>query len=144
MMGTRVGFHADAYADRVIGRGWYRLDRWRWTGNNELYSFGGGISNTFYTAPQAGYYMCAAQVRIDSKTSQRMKMVIALNNQPDVHSGLHASVGNMGSTNYRSLSLVGSVWLTKGLRVSVHTYSQYDNSYRVQHESGFSCHKYGS
>merc|ERR1719174_2474672 len=60
----------------------------------------------------------------------------------DIHNGLHVSDGNQGSTNYRSMRIVGTVYLKKGERTSVHVYSQSDNSYRVQSESGFSCHKF--
>merc|ERR1712048_102623 len=144
-MAGGVGFHADAYGDQVFGRGWARLARWRTSGNNELYSVGGGVtSSTWYVAPRDGYYMCASQVRIDSASNTRFRMIIALNNGMDTHNGLHVSDGNQGSTNYRSMRILGTVYLKKGVRTSVHIYSQSDNSWRAQHESGFSCHKFGS
>merc|ERR1719181_1217914 len=70
-------------------------------------------------------------------------MIIALNNGMDTHNGLHVSDGNQGSTNYRSMRILGTVYLKKGVRTSVHIYSESDNSWRAQHESGFSCHRYG-
>merc|ERR1712032_1439056 len=41
------------------------------------------------------------------------------------------------------MRIVGSVFLKKGEKTSVHIYSQSDNYWRAQHESGFSCHMYG-
>merc|ERR1719198_1317644 len=144
-MAGGVGFHADASGDQVFGRGWARLARWRTSGNNELYSVGGGItSSTWYVAPSAGYYMCATQVRIDSASNTRFRMIIALDNGMDTHNGLHVSDGNQGSTNYRTMRIMGTVYLKKGVRTSVHVYSASDNSWRLQHESGFSCHKFAA
>merc|ERR1712187_1101187 len=87
------------------------------------------------------YYMSAAQVRIDVAQSTRFRIIIAINNQMDIHNGLHVTDGNQGSTNFRSLRIVGSVYLKKGERTSVAIYST-DPSWRVQTESGFSCHKF--
>merc|ERR1712032_984882 len=143
-MAGGVGFHADAYGDQVFGRGWARLARWRASGNNELYSVGGGLGTTWYTAPRAGYYMCATQLRIDSASNTRFRMIIALDNGMDTHNGLHVSDGNQGSTNYRTMRIMGTVYLKKGVRTSVHVYSASDNSWRLQHESGFSCHKFAA
>merc|ERR1712037_557486 len=117
---------------------------WRTSGNNELYALGGGLtSSTWYVAPQAGYYMCAAQLRVDSASNTRFRMIIALNNGMDTHGGLHVSDGNQGSTNYRTMRIMGTIYLKKSDRTSVHVYSASDNSWRLQHESGFSCHKFG-
>merc|ERR1719201_272738 len=142
-MGTNIGFHADASATQAFKKGWSRLTKWRTAGNNELYAQGGSPnSQGYYVTPEAGYYMCATQVRIDSAATSRFRLIIAINGQMDIHNGLHVSDGNQGSTNYRSLRIVGSIYLKKGQRTSVHVYSQSDNSYRVQSESGFSCHKF--
>merc|ERR1719174_2922576 len=144
LMGTRIGFHADASGDQVFGRGWARLARWRTSGNNELYALGGGLtSSIWYVAPSGGFYMCAAQLRVDSASNTRFRMIIAINNGMDTHNGLHVSDGNQGSTNYRTMRILGTIYLKKSDRTSVHIYSASDNSWRLQHESGFRCHKFG-
>merc|ERR1711866_37863 len=93
--------------------------------------------------------MCATQIRIDaafstlSKTGKtRFRLIIPINGQLDIHNGLHVNDGNQGSTNYRSLRVAGTVYLKKGDRASVAVYSWKDASYKVQTESGFSCHKF--
>jgi len=142
-MGTSIGFHADMSADQVFKRGWSRVTKWRTAGNNELYALKGGINTQgYYTAPEQGYYACASQVRIDAGSSTYFRLVIAINGQADVNNGLHAIDGAQGSTNYRTMRLAGTIYLKKGEKTSVHVYSATDNSYRVQHESGFSCHKF--
>ena len=143
MMGTGVGFHADASATQTFKTGWHRLTKWRTVGNNELYAQGGSPnSNGYYRAPESGYYMCATQVRIDAAMSSRFRMIIAINGQMDLHNGLHVNDGNQGSTNYRSLRVAGTVYLKKGQRTSVNVFSWSDQSWRVQTESGFSCHMF--
>merc|ERR1712000_775262 len=96
MMGTRVGFHADVSATKTITKaGWSRVVAWRTAGNNELYAFGGGPNTQgYYTAPQGGFYVCAAQVRIDAaaktiaNTANYFRMTMAINGQADTQSGL--------------------------------------------------------
>ena len=56
------------------------------------------------------------------------------------HAGLHAISGNGGSTNYRSMSVAGSILLSKGMKVAVSVYSQKDLSYTISSESGWGCH----
>jgi hypothetical protein len=150
IMQTRVGFHADMSTTATFKTGWARLKNWRTGGNNELYSMGGGPNTQgYYKAPEAGFYMCATQIRIDAAYSSlsttaktRFRLIIPINGQLDIHNGLHVNDGNQGSTNYRSLRVAGTVYLKKGDRTSVAVYSWTDPSYRVQTESGFSCHKF--
>ena len=40
--------------------------------------------------------------------------------------------GTGGTTNYGSLGVAGSIYLTPGVFISAHVYSSSDNSYRVQ------------
>jgi len=146
MMGTMVGFHADASISQRFKKGWSRLTKWRTAGNNELYASGGSVdSNGYYKAPQTGYYVCATQIRIDQaqiSSNSRFRLIMAINGQVDLHSGLHVNSGNGGDTNYRSLRLAGTVYLKKGTRTSVHVYSSVDDNWLVQSESGFSCHMF--
>jgi len=142
-MGTRIGFHAEHSTNQIFRKGWSRVAKWRTAGNNELYSYGGGISSQgYYSAPENGYYACGAQVRIQSGNNGLFRMIIAINNKNDVNLGLHVLTGNQGSTNYRSMSLAGTVYLKKGDKTSVNIYSATDTSWYVNTESGFSCHKF--
>ena len=143
LMGTGIGFHADLSATQTFKTGWSRLTKWRTAGNDELYAQGGSPNaQGYYKATQSGYFMCATQVRIDSASNSRFRMIIAINGQVDLHNGLHVNDGNQGSTNYRSLRIAGSVHLKKGDRTSVHVFSFSDKEWKVQTESGFSCHMF--
>lgn len=143
MMGTGVGFHADLSQSIKFKAGWSRVSKWRTAGNNELYASGGSPNaQGYYVAPESGYFMCATQVRVDQVLStSRFRLIIAINGQIDIHNGLHVNDGNMGSTNYRSLRVAGTVYLKKGERTSVHVYTA-DQQWTLQTESGFSCHKF--
>ena len=101
----------------------------------------GTASSSAYKVGKSGYYVCAAQVRIDSMSrSYYVRLIISINGDKDVNNGLHAIQGNRGSTNYRSLKVAGTVWLNVKDSVSVMVYTNGDHSWNVNHESGFSCH----
>ena len=148
MMGTGVGFHADMSVTQQFtskNTGWARLSKWRTAGNNELYAQGGSLnSQGYFAVPEAGYYVCAAQVRIDSTSSSaRYRMIIAINNEMDINNGLHVTDSNVGITNYRSLRLAGSVYLKKGDMTSVAILPPTtEKQWKVHTESGFSCHMF--
>merc|ERR1712032_290256 len=57
--------------------------------------------------------------------------------------GLHAIAGNGGSSNYRTMKVAGTLYLTKGQTLSVTMYSSSDASWTLQRESGFSCQMFG-
>ena len=93
LMGTKIGFHADLADTVSFGKGWHRLTNWeqRNTVKKELYALGGGVGSTgFYVAPQAGYYACASQVRldVDSKSSSYFRLILSLNGNTDINQGL--------------------------------------------------------
>merc|ERR1712032_1129834 len=137
----RVAGNADMSQDQSFGRGWRRVTYWR-TGSNEfLYSSGGGFSaDGYYYAPQDGYYICSATARFDSADRSRLfRLLITINDNRDVNNGLH-TINGYGSTDYRPLTVAGSLYVKEGQRVSMWVYSDHDNSWRVQHESGFGCH----
>merc|ERR1712003_50221 len=104
----------------------------------------GGMSTMYFRSQYSGFYACATQVRIDSASNTRFSMIISINGQADYHGGLHVTEGNQGSSNYRTMRIVGTIYLNKGVTTSVLVYSQSDNWYRVQHESGFGCHMFGT
>jgi hypothetical protein len=141
-LSTKEGFHADMSSTDWFGTGWHIVKHWRTTGNNELYKMGSGTaSKTAYNVGKAGYYVCAAQVRIDSMSrSYYVRLIISINGDKDTNNGLHAMQGNRGSTNYRTLKVAGTIWLKQKDSVSVMVYTNGDNSWTLNHESGFSCH----
>lgn len=55
--------------------------------------------------------------------------------------GLAVIDGNGGSSAYRTLRVTGTIELRKGEYVSVWVYSSGD-SYTIQSETGFSCHRF--
>jgi len=147
MFGTGVGFHADMAVTQTFTKndGWSRLGKWRTAGNNELYAQGGSLNTQgYFTVPESGYYMCAAQVRVDSTySSARYRMIIAINNAMDINNGLHVTDSNIGFTNYRSLRLAGTVYLKKGDMTSVAIQApSTEKAFKVHSASGFSCHMF--
>ena len=66
-------------------------------------------------------------------------MIIAINSALSRNNGLHVIDGNGGSTNYRSMSVSGNLQLKKGQYASVFVYSDKDNTYYVQSETGNFC-----
>lgn len=138
---STIGFHAEMSRDQGFGRGWRRVSYWRSTGNEFLYSKGGGFSaDGIYNVPQDGYYICSSVMRIDSAgRGNYFRLILTINDNKDTNNGLHA-INGYGSSDYRPLVVAGSVWLKEKDRVAVWIYSNGDNSWRAQHESGFGCH----
>ena len=148
LMGTRIGFHADYSASTTLKVGWSKLVKWRTDSkaNAELYALGGGLDTTgVYAAPQTGYYICATQIRFDSAASSSyFRVLLALNEKIVVNKGLNAIGGNKGSTSKRSLRIAGTIYLKKKTKVSLYTYSQKDNYYTINSESGWGCHMFSA
>ena len=66
LMGTHKGFHAKVEKNIRYGMGWSTLKGWRTWGIKGSYGWGGRPSaDGSYTAPESGFYACAAQVRSD-------------------------------------------------------------------------------
>jgi hypothetical protein len=144
LLGSKIGFHADMSGDMSFGRGWFAVSKWRTSGTPTLYVNGGGATVGDYIVPQSGYYVCSAQLRFDSASGDHIRAIIAINGQRDTHSGYSAISGNRDSTNYRDMTMAGTGRFKKGDTLSVHVYSSSDNSWVVQHESGFGCHQLAS
>jgi len=140
-LATGFGFHADMSRDQGFGRGWRRVSYWRGGGNEFLYSSGGGFTaDGYYYAPVTGYYICSANMRLDSAVrSNYFRLLLTINDNKDYNNGLH-SINGYGSTNYRPMTVSGSVYMKEKQRMSLWIYSSNDNSWRAQHESGFGCH----
>ena len=66
LMGTHKGFQANLGRDIRYSIGWSTLKGWRTWGTSGNYGWGGRPSaDGSYTAPESGFYACAAQVRGD-------------------------------------------------------------------------------
>ena len=64
LMGTHKGFHATLGQDTQYGTGWSTIKGWQTWITSGDYGWGGRPSaDGSYTAPESGYYACAAQVR---------------------------------------------------------------------------------
>ena len=101
------------------------------------------MNGRFYPK-QDGYYLCNANVRLDRFGGTYSRLLIAINNRKDVNNGLHTIEGNGGSTNYRSMMVSGTLQMKKGQFASVYVFSSTDIHYRIQTETGFSCHQLDS
>merc|ERR1719181_1350431 len=71
------GFHADMSSNMGFNTGWHSIRTWRTSGTSTLYAKGGGASQAGYTVPDAGYYVCPAQLRFDSASGDHFRVVIA-------------------------------------------------------------------
>ena len=68
LMGTHKGFHAKLGKDIRYSIGWSTLKGWRTWGTRGNYGWGGRPSaDGSYTAPESGFYACAAQVRSENR-----------------------------------------------------------------------------
>merc|ERR1711937_1011637 len=141
------GFNADLAASIHAGRGWREITNWRTSGNNEMYESLGEFNNgngRFYPK-ETGYYLCNANAVLDGFTaSGSSRLMLVINNHRDVNNGLMAIEANGGSTNWRGMSVGGTVMIKKGQYLSVQTYSSNDNSYYIRTETGFSCHAFST
>ena len=142
-----TGANADLAVASVDGRrGWTEVHNWRTSGDPALYNAGGNmdVKTGRFTAHYNGYYLCSAQVRLDgAASSSYFRTVIAINGNRNGNNGLHVIDGNGGSTNARTLSVTGTIQLKAGQHTSVFVYSSGD-SYKIQSESGFSCHRFST
>ena len=111
-----------------------------------MYENAGEFNNNLgrFYPKKTGYYLCNANVRLDAFGGGYSRLLIAVNNRKDVNNGLHTIEGNGGSKNYRSMMVSGTLKLSKGQFASVYVFSNNDNNYRIQSESGFSCHQLDS
>lgn len=140
-LSSEIGFHSDMSESQTFGRNWRRVSKWRAGGNSFLYQQGGGFSpDGYYFAPQDGYYICSAMMKLTSgSTSYRFSLLLTVDDNKDYHNGLHATNG-YGSSDQRPLVVAGSIYLKEKQKVAVWMFSQSDNSYALDSESGFGCH----
>jgi len=140
-LSTKFGFHADLTADVSFGNQWRRVENWRIGGNEFLYSNGGGFSGDgYFSAPEDGYYVCSAMIRMDSADNGRQfNLLISVNDNQDGNNGLQSTTSH-GSSDYRYMITAGTLYLKEREKVSVWLFSNGDNSWKVQTESGFGCH----
>ena len=68
------------------------------------------------------------------------RFIFALSFASHILPGFQDKQGNSGSSNARSLSVSGTIYMESGDFISVFVYSDKDPSYRVQSESGWGCH----
>ena len=108
------------------------------SGPKELYAMGlpgvplGVDAQGFFNSPDTGYYACAAQLKFEYATGGFFRIVISVNGQLDVNSGLQAVEGNKGSTNYFTLRVAGTTYMKTGDTISVSVFSDKDDSYRCE------------
>ena len=143
---TTVGFHADKTNNQNVNqKGWQELTRWRTSGPAGLYNVDGfNIDTGLFTTPKTAAYFCFAQVRLDGASSTKgvyFRLLLAVNGRKDTYNGLSDIQGNGASSNVRSMSVAGTVYLVSGTALSLNVFSSKDASYRIQTESGWGCHQ---
>ena len=141
--GPAKGFNADLVTSITQTKGgWREINNWRTSLNNELYESDGSFDNGNgrFKPNQEGYYLCNANVRLDSiSASAEARLLIAINGKQEEVNGLSVAEGNGGSTNYRSLTISGTLKLKKTEYASLFTFTKGDNVYYIRSDSGFSC-----
>ena len=79
LLTTHTGFYANLGQDAQYSTGWSTLLDWRSWGTSERYKWNGSPSaGGVYTAPDAGYYVCVAQVKVRSCSSNEIVMCLLL------------------------------------------------------------------
>lgn len=140
---TVEGFQADLNADSRRGTGWYESVNWRISGQSSsvatLFRNGNSFNtaNGRYTAPVDGTYLVSMNARVDAAASGYIRLVSSINSGRNYNGGLHSLDGNP-SDGTETMSVAGIVMLKKGDYISQFLYSCCDNSWYLQHESGFS------
>merc|ERR1712032_1609648 len=140
LMGTHKGFHAKLRKDIRYSIGWSTLKGWRTWGTRGSYGWGGSPSaDGSYTAPESGFYACAAQIQTRSLSKTGAKIVITLKGDTNDFTGLLAMGGSRRSIDQRTLMVAGTIALKSGWEASVKIFTR-DNNWTAKSSSGFSCH----
>lgn len=139
------GFHADKLNTRPrSSTGWYEVTKWRSSaeGSNNLYADEGFDNDSGrYTVKQPGAYYCFALARLDGiNRSGRSILLIGLNGDIDQTNGLFGIDGNVASTNYRGMSVAGTLFLKEKDFVSMYVYTDVDNNWQLHDETSMGCH----
>ena len=144
------GFHAVKVGTQARkSTGWWRVDLWRTAPKSQakkataVYDADGSFDDESgrYTVKQQGAYFCFAQARLDSVSrSGYSRLLIAVNDGIDQNNGLHAVDGNIGSTDYRGMSVAGTLWLKENDLISMYAHTSADNDYNLHSESFWGCH----
>jgi len=96
-----------------------------------------------YTVPLTGYYYVTAQLRIDqmqlNKGVNYARLLATINGKANPAAGLHAIKSDINAP-YTTLSIAGTLLLTKGQKLGLQVYSHIDKDYTIQIESGFSAY----
>ena len=141
MLKSDKGFHADKDGDQSRGRLWQQISGWRTSGADGLYINPAANIEAAYSIPVTGVYYCYANIRIDSGgRGYEFRLLIGLDDDTDYNNGLHSMEGNMGSNNYRNMNAAGTVQVDELQNIAVYIYTNGDNSWKLQTESGFGCH----
>ena len=131
---------------------WREVINWNLRGLSGLYESDSEFKDDkgrFYPNND-GYYLCSANIRLDSFSGSKTRLTIAINGEQDkmaeddAQNGLSSIMGDGKSTNYYSMYLTGNIFMKKGQYASVFLYSLGDNSFYIQSSSGFSCHRLDS
>ena len=144
--GVNNGFLADLEKDYQLGRYWTEITNWR-TGAGSLYNAGRTFVDQSgrFTPHEDGYFLCIATLRMDNHHySYYSRLNIAVNGNYDLQNGQTVMEGDGGSTNYRTMTVSGTMQLRKADYVSLWVYSNSDDSWKIHSESGFSCNRFST
>jgi len=140
---TVEGFSADKASDQQVRseRGWKQSTaKWRVASTGKTNFQNGKSFNSVsgrYTARTRGLYLVSANMRLDGAGSGDFRFAAGLNGKHEVQGALTSRDGDPAS-NYETMLVSGVVMLQTGDYISLWVDSPSDNSYNLQHESGFS------
>eukprot|EP00730_Choanoeca_flexa_P018080 TRINITY_DN8774_c0_g1_i4.p1 TRINITY_DN8774_c0_g1~~TRINITY_DN8774_c0_g1_i4.p1 ORF type:complete len:774 (+),score=229.29 TRINITY_DN8774_c0_g1_i4:196-2322(+) len=151
---TKVAFNADLNGSVAVTRKSRQVLRgdWRTSGANTLFNIGQGFDEELgvFTAPLAGYYFVAINIRLDTNDARYYRIFVKSSSDSGFHETAASSIrgasyvgARVTQKPFQSVTPTGVMKLNKGDQLSVWVEIPNESSaktpYTVQDESGFSA-----
>ena len=137
---VKVGISAEKNGSNTYGTGWNDVQNWRLTGFNFDLQNNFDITTGIFTVPISGYYIGTANIRHDNSSGAYFRLIFSIDNSIDHESGTGHSISGNPATNYDSMNLAQTFYVSKGSNVRLKVYSNSDTSWTVQSESTWSLY----
>ncbi|EDQ91752.1 uncharacterized protein MONBRDRAFT_22872 [Monosiga brevicollis MX1] len=124
---------------------WYKVNGWTAEKPESLtnYLFGGTLEDSAYVVKESGIFLLGATVRLDqpgnaaANSLDYHRLVIAINDQPEIASPLHIVQGMPFPDDYVVNYVGGLAWLNAGDRVQPYGFNNVAFDFRYRPQSHF-------